>query len=288
VLCDECATVVPGERRILVAQCNACGALLEPFTGTEVQRAAAVGVATPLWRRLDDIFAYVTRTSVLLSMAGLAVATVLLGLVASFTPFLGLLVALFAFGLEAALFFRIIETSAYGRDDLEPPDVSTAGEAIFGPALWYVAAVLPAAVPTLLIGVQAFEMALAGAAPWQLFDDFALPALLWLGGFLMMPLLLAIAALGRSVSAIYNPLHWFDSLRQLKWDYAVGAGLFYALYLAELIAGVLMGLVTSVIHIPIASAVATAFVVFAVRALRFRTLGLMCEPHMERGVDGLP
>ncbi len=239
---------------------------------TEAAAAAARGIVIPLWRRLPEVGAYIARPTILVSLLGLAIARWFLG----YVPMIGGWIAL---ALEAGVYFRIIETSAHGDPDLTPPDATD----IIGPLARYLAAVAPIVGAFVWAGVSLMR----GGAVRSLADLHG-PLILLGVGLLFLPLLLAIAALSRSLLAMYDPRVWVRTLRRFGADYALAVVLFYALLLGEQVTGFFVALAIIQSPVPVLPVILGYALLYVPMALRGRLLGALCEPYMGHQLQRQP
>jgi len=242
---------------------------------TDAAAAAARGIVIPLWRRLPEVGAYIARPAILASLVGLAIARWFLG----FVPMIGGWIAL---ALEAGVYFRIIETSAHGDPDLTPPDFTDINDAI-APLFRYLAAVAPIVGAFIWAGVS-----LLGGSSVRSLTDLQGPLILLVVGVLFLPLLLAVAALTRSVVAMYDPRVWVRTLRRFGADYLLAVVLFYALLLGEQVTGFFVALAIIQSPIPVLPVILGQALLYVPMALRGRLLGALCEPYMGHQLQRQP
>lgn len=238
---------------------------------------SGLGIRTPIWQRLDDVVSYVFTPSVLLVLFGTAVMVYAL----QWIPAIG---GILAGAVEASIFFHIVQTTAFGERDLEPPSVDNVVDDLLMPLLRYLAAVLPIIVALVWAGLAvlgSLAQVDQGESPTTLFADMTGPLLLLVAGLALLPLLLAIAAIGRSVIVMFNPAVWISSLRTLGWDYWVAAILFWGVLALEYFV-MLPALYRIWVDVDVAFVVPvlTLFVATVPWALRARLIGALCEPYV--------
>jgi hypothetical protein len=237
----------------------------------------------PIWERLPEITRYMAQPSVWMVLLGMA----LLWWFLRFVPMLG---GLMIAGIEAAVFFHVLETSAFGADELDPPDITDLFEDVALPLLRYIAATLPITVAIVWAGLSVFEglaRLRAGASPSALFGGMTEPLVLLAIGVLLAPLLFAVGAIGRSVISMFNPAIWVSSIKTMGAEYVVGSLLFYgAVAVGVLVFGPLAGWIYVHVPIPFVGPIVATALASAPLILQARVLGIMCEPFMERGPAG--
>lgn len=275
VYCAACARRLRDGRTMA---CLRCGSMLLPFSGSAAaihspvsrapQRADA---ARPLLDRLPSTLAYVLTGRVLVVLAGVA----LLQLLANF----GLLLGILAAGINAAVFFRIVETSAYGDDRLEPPDFVDPWESVLAPLLRFLATLAPLVVILLAAGVPLFVALFTGPQLWMGLGAWFALIVAWIA---LWPLLIIVAALTRSITAIFWPPTWVKILREMRTDYLIGAAVFYGTFLVEiyLLVPIALRLAIGTSH-PILVAIVFGFIALILEAWRARVLGEVCRPYLE-------
>jgi hypothetical protein len=279
------------------AHCAHCHAIAEPLptiarpartSTTPVARTipvAAVVVAggtvalpDPSWS--GKIMSYMLARETLLVLAGLAAVTALLRWSGNTITWA------MAAGLEASYFFHIVVDSAGGGKQLELPDFSSVYDDMIEPLRRYALTLVPIAAAIIWYGVKLEHDWSAGVAAIAAHPHSILhypgPAALLVAGLALWPLMTAIAAIGRSVLAAYNPVVWFQSLRLFGMRYIAGAIVFYALLVGEAYA---VPALAPLLSIPIAGAFAIQSVSILAMALRARVLGAVCEPYFEQPVD---
>ncbi len=258
--------------------CLRCGSMLVPFSGSAaavrspVSRVAErADAARPLLDRLPSTLGYVVSGRVLIVLAGVA----LLQLLGQF----GIILSILAAGINAAVFFRIVETSAYGDDRLEPPDFVDPWESVLAPLLRYLATVVPLVAILLGAGVPFFVALFGGPALWTGLGAWLALILVWVA---LWPLLIIVAALTRSVTAIFRPAIWVKILGEMRADYAIAAAVFYGTFLIEIYV-----LVPIAVRLALSTgsailvAIVTGFAALVLEAWRARVLGEACRPYLE-------
>lgn len=230
----------------------------------------------PLHRRLGRVVPYLRQPSVLLVLLGLSVLTWLLG----FVPLLG---GVLVGGLNAAVYFRIVEATAHGEEMLDPPDFTDVWDDVLAPLVRYVATTLPMLVGLVWAGANLLH---ATSSPLRedgidLVATLGPPGVLFLAGVVLWPLLTVVAALERSALAVLNPLAWIAALRTVGASYVVAAAAFYAVLALESFV-VLPLLLSAAVHVPIpvVMGIALTFALNLFMAARARILGALCEPYV--------
>ncbi|HKA86388.1 MAG TPA: B-box zinc finger protein [Haliangiales bacterium] len=270
VLCRACTRLLRDGKTV---SCLRCGGLVLPFTGlgktsTAPQRAEA---ARPLLERLPGTLAYLKQPAVIFVMLGLAIFVY----VGSFSTILSLVAA----GTLAAVVFRIVETSAYGDDRLEPPDFTDLWESVMSPLVRYLATVLPLIVALFAAGLGWAGTGMMPSDLLELLGPWAIVVVVWL---LLWPLLIMVAAITRSTLAVYDPRVWFRVLRDMRGDYVLGALGFYAAFLLDVF--VLRPLAIFVAlraPIPVLVPILFQFIELMLIAWRSRILGEACRPYVD-------
>src|SRR5262249_10809245 len=153
---------------------------------------------------------YVLSGRVLVVLAGVA----LLQLLGNF----GMILSILAAGINAAVFFRIVETSAYGDDRLEPPDFVDPWESVLSPLLRFLATLAPLVLLLVAAGVPFLEGLFSGPRLWMGLGAWSVLILVWIA---LWPLLIIVAALTRSALAIYRPTLWVKILGEMRSDYVI-------------------------------------------------------------------
>jgi hypothetical protein len=279
--CGECVKML-GDGR--TAMCKTCGGLATALSvaqgarGAVPARAAQSGSDAPLVERLVGGLGYVARPSVLMVLAGLAIIVYLGQFARGFTIAHTLFATLFFTGIEAAVYFHIVTQVAWGHDELNPPDFEDLWEGAFAPALRYIASYIPLVIGLVWGGLRMLDLL---QNPRGSLSGLGAPAALILAWVILWPLMTAVAALGRSMFAMYNPLVWAHTLRVLGMDYAVGAMAFWAVLGVEtfLLYPAMFAFVDKV-DIPILGGYVAAFVVLVPKALRAMIVGEMCKPYI--------
>jgi hypothetical protein len=214
---------------------------------------------------------------VLLTIAALSFFVAILQWLASIAPIGGFFLSIMASAATIGFYFHIVASSARGDDELETPDISDAWE-FFLPLLRYIATFAPVAVAMVWGAMSFFGFAAdprtgAGLPPG--------PFLLFAAWLLAWPLMTCIAAIGRSVWAVYDPRIWWETLSAMRLDYVAAVIFFYLLLLVQyvLVAPVLFQVVLSAP--PILGPLVVTFVTLTFDALRARLLGELCRPYMD-------
>lgn len=280
-LCGACVTMLSGGK---TAMCTRCGGLALPLektpglSGPVASRETHLAGATPLFERVLHSLGYLGKKSVLLTLAGLAIF-VYLGRFTGGGFFIrqALFVQLMFIGIEAAVYFQIVSQVAYGNDEeLESPDFTDIWDFAIAPAFRYLASYALVVAAVVWAGVEITDVMDNPRHSLSL----GAPAALVLAWLVLWPLMTAIAAIGRSVVAMYNPLIWVDTLRKLGMDYVVGAMAFWTVLALEVfVIGPAAVILASRIPVPVLPGYAAGFVVLLPKALRAKILGEMCRPY---------
>jgi hypothetical protein len=271
VLCRACARPLRDGRTLA---CARCGGLVLPFrsvTGPISNAPQRAEAARPLLDRLPGTLLYLKQPSVLFVLLGLA----LLAWIGSYNWVLWIISA----GTQAAVFFRIVETTAFGDDNLETPDFTDFWDSVLSPLLRYVTTFVPLIVLVFAAGLGLSGLALPYRMLLSALGPFAIAVLVWLA---LWPLLIMVAAISRSYVAILNPVQWWRVLADMRADYAIGALAFYATLLVD--AFVLQPLAVRAIlyvPIPIVVPVLVNFASLILMAWRARILGEACRPYVQ-------
>jgi hypothetical protein len=270
VLCRACTRTLRDGKTV---SCLACGALTLPFSGMgKTSRAPQrVEAQRPLLERLPGTVAYLGQPAVIFVMLGMAVFLY----VATFSFILSLIAA----GIQAAIVFRIVETTAYGDDRLDAPDFTDLWESVLSPLLRYLATLLPLFVALFAAGLGWNFAALPPRTLLELLGPWAILAVAWL---VLWPLLIMVAAITRSALAVFDPRVWFRVLREMRGDYVLAAVAFYATMLIDVV--VLRPLAFFVVvrlPIPIVMPVLFQLIELMLVAWRSRILGEACRPYVD-------
>jgi hypothetical protein len=270
-LCAACVKTIEARGK-QIAMCLECGAMAVEVTGDK-STAKNVGRALDKAEGLTDrifanCFRYLAEPSVLMSIVALAIVSAFLSY--------GGITALVAIGLEAAFFFRIVESTADGAETFDPPDLEDVWDGIFAPFARYAAAALPVFVALVIAEGQSASFVSAKTL-------FGTPAgVLLLLALALWPLLTVIAALHRSARAVFNPATWVKMLGVLKGDYAIAAFFVYGvLALENFVLAPLGGKIITKLPIPFVGRVIALTMIYLAMALRGRILGELCRPHIE-------
>ena len=252
----------------------------------QIPRAALVEGGTSVALAPSDspvakISAYLFARETLLVLIGLAIVTGALRWLGSHAwgPG-GIATRGIAGGIEAAYYFHIIVHFAGGGEHLEMPDLSDLHEDLIDPLRRYVLTLVPMLAAIVWYGEKAFHdwtLGFLGFAmkPHGIFD-YPGPGLLFAAALALWPLMTAIAAIGKSIIAAYNPILWVQTLRLFNTRYLLGAVVFYAVLAAE--AYILPSLATA-IDIPVVGTMSVQLVAMMLMALRGCVLGAVCEPY---------
>lgn len=271
VLCRACTRTLRDGRTLV---CATCGALAVPFRAAAgpVSRAPARAEADrPLLERLPGTVLYLKQPSVLLVLLGMA----FLNWVGGYNFILWLLAA----GTQAAVFFRIVETSAFGDDRLEAPDFTDLWESVLAPLVRYLATLSPLIVILYLAHLGLVGLALPARPLLAALGPYAVAALVWLA---LWPLLIMVAAITRSTLAVFNPVQWWRVLADMRVNYALGAVAFYATLLVDVYLFQPLA-IRAIVHapLPIVVPVLVHFGALILMAWRARILGEACRPYVQ-------
>lgn len=281
--CYSCAQHVWSEKGVS-GQCPTCKVILEPFGRGRPDGASALSRFGSFLAQLPLVLIYPLRPSVLFALALLSGLSWLMWFYLPQSMASVMIASLIIGGLSWAVYFNMIECTACGLEDL--PLRSLLG--VVRPVMWMVAAHLP-------ITAGGIWLAIATARSWSDWlrpDDisFAIleanpgPAALILLGVLLLPLLLALAALTRSFFAILNPANWWRVLRIMGITYLFAASAFYALYLAHIFLydPYVRAQIPSLLEDSAMATLAIYFLGYVPMAVQARLLGAMCRPYLDR------
>ncbi|MDB4955719.1 MAG: hypothetical protein JWO36_3288 [Myxococcales bacterium] len=240
--------------------------------------------ATPITSRLGVVIKYVTRADTLMVLGGLALVTTILRFLStgpSLAPRSSFTVWVIVAGLEASMYFHIVETTASGQESLETPDFTSLGESLFAPLIRYIFTLVPMIAALVWYGKQAAGTWVYGlmvfVKPTDIFHYMG-PAALLVAGVLLWPLMTMIAAIGRTITATYNPVIWIKTLRTFGGDYLIGVLLFYGVLVAETL---VIPPIAEALTIPFVGVLIVQFLAYLPMALRARLLGEICRPYFE-------
>lgn len=288
--CGACAKVLV-VRNQRIEQCAGCGGMLRsivvhPDRGRQArdqrqQQVRASSVAG--W--LTDAARFVTRRSVLVAMVGLAiVAGICLWVSVRSILFYGTFMAALGRALEASTYFHIVERSAFGDEDLEPPEFHQIWDSVILPLLRYAAASLPVLIGLIWYAVASDTFLQAplvlAADPWRIFDHGG-PAVLVCGGLVLLPVMTMAAAITRSVLRTLHPLVWFDTARAMGRDWVLVTAAFLGLVVVE--SAVWMPVaakLTASLPSTVLATIALSFLGYVPMVMRARLLGASIEPYI--------
>ncbi len=277
-LCASCVKILEARGKQM-AMCLACGALAIPVdhhkavAAKDAQRTIAhdEGLTT---RIFGPCLAYLVEPGLLASLAGLAVVAAILSY--------GAMVGWIAMGLEAAVYFRIVQSAANGADTFDPPDFTDPWDEIVWPLLRYIAAALPLilAVWYAISTIPDATITDAAERPRMLLSFGGAVAVI--AAVVLWPLLTVIAAIHRSSPSVLNPIMWARMLVVLKTDYLIAMFFVYAAFALQIFLAVPLAAALIVkLPVPFIGRVAGGFLIYLPMALRGRILGELCRPYME-------
>jgi hypothetical protein len=285
--CAQCARRIGTAKPVW--ECPGCkGMLTELAQGAEgrVARAAGPRVRTSVFARMPECLSYVVSKSVILTLVGLALVCSALYWAAGKTMGIWVIVGyVLAFGLEAALYFHVVEQTAHGVLELEPPEFQNAMSDIAGPAFRYLASIAPILAGVVLFATQVGDF-WAGVMVFLVKPTMILEvpsaALLVGAGVLLWPLLTLAGAMGRSVLAMYNPANWVRTLRIMGSEYWAGVIMFYGVLAADVFTvwPARFWLATH-LNIPVLGGVLVTLIGYFPFVLRARVLGAAAEPFID-------
>lgn len=256
--------------------------------------AAAAAAAPPAERgpaallaRLPAMPRFLARRALLFSLLGLAIITAPLywGVQHNFNIAVGFMGLVLILGFESSIYFRIVVQSAYGEEEISPPDISDLHSDLIGPAFRYIAALVPIILGVVWYADQAFGSVWIGVIVFRADPlgilDYPGPTLLVVGGVVLLPLLTVIAAMSESFFAVLNPATWVNALRILSVTYLVGAVAFYAILAFEVFvwSDVLVWIAAH-LDVPLLTRVLILFLGYLPFALRARLMGAVVEPYL--------
>jgi hypothetical protein len=285
--CPLCARrVAAGDGRTYC--CVRCGAVMQALAGVS---ARAIGTLAAEAQKNEPIFArllrapeYLTKKSVLIILGCTALATTIIRFLSGKSPgMIGFGVGSVASGIEAALFFRMLETTADGEDELVLRETIASRGEIIHSLLVYLAAAGPIVLAfcwyawSFPLGFT-IGLLVALIEPRLVLHQHG-PAELLLFGVAVWPLLLIGGALGKSIVEIYKPANWVKTIRVMKIDYLWAALAFYVIVFAQ--SFLVMPIAIKVgLKIPYLGPVVGTFFSTCVMALEARVLGLACRPYV--------
>jgi hypothetical protein len=285
--CDSCARRI-GEHNP-VWECPGCRGMLTALKdGAEsrVAREAAPRVRQSVLARMPECLSYLKSRSVLLVLTGLAVVCTLLYWGAAHTMGIWVIVGfVLAFGLEASVYFQIVEHTAHGVLELEVPEFQNAWSDIVGPAFRCIAAGMPMVAAVLWFASQLGDVwtgvPIVLARPGLIFGSPG-PALLLVVGILMWPMLTLAGAMSRSVAAMYDPRSWVRTLRVMGREYWAGVLAFYGVLAVDVFTVLpLRYWLMEHVQIPVVTGLLATFAGYFPMALRARLLGAAAEPFVD-------
>ena len=281
--CYSCVQHVWSEKKV-AGQCPACKVILEPCGPGRGEGASGLSRFGSFLAQLPLVLIYPLRSSVLLALALLSGLSWLMWFYLPQSQASVLISMLIMGGLSWAVYFNMIEHTACGEEGL--PLRSLLG--IVGPIIWILAAHLPIMAGsvwlTMVAGHTWAERVRLDDISFAVLEAHPGPAALILLGVLLLPMLLALAALTRSFVAILNPANWWRVLRIMGITYLFAAGAFYALYLAEifLYEPYVKAQVPLLLEAPALATLAVYFLGYVPMAIQARLLGAMCRPYLDR------
>ncbi len=221
---------------------------------------------------LEEIPACLTfpvRKDVFILLAGTAFVvwpiSAMVSMPGNFYGFIGVIIQ---FGLEASLLLHLIRQVAHDTDEIQSPDFTTIIDDLGYPLLKYTFACLPMIIALM----WAASVALGD---WLSIDAISSkealhaqgPGLLWLLGFLLLPITSLLAALSGSA----NPLEWYRTIRSIGSPLWVGAPAFYGYILIGFL--VILPLADKLHAIPIIGRLFALLITYMALAIRARLLG---------------
>lgn len=295
-LCKDCTTHL-WVARGFVDQCVACKAMLQHIGAKQVTAPGAKKAGNPdtplagaraFLEQLPAILSYPFKTSVLFTIAGLALLTAPLMWATgnNISGILGLIGFFFILGLEIMIYFQIVMRTAHGEEEMESPDFDNVFDDFFAPVGRYILALSPIIAGMFVFGEAMLDNALLGALvlllkPSLVFEH-NLAAVLFCSGVILLPLLTASAALGRSASAVLNPALWIQNLKIMWATYPIAVAAYYVVLAFDFLVFrelLFMDLAPS-IPIPILGTWLIVSVSYLPMVLRARILGAMCRPYL--------
>jgi hypothetical protein len=270
-----------------IYQCTTCQSLLTAIEpGQESKLAAVARTAQPLVTRLLGVPQYLGKRSVLLVLAGLAlIVTPIMWAAGLALGPVGIVALVIVRGLEASMYFHIVQSSANGLAELEAPDVSSVWDTILGPVFRYLAASGPFLFAVFWYLMDQPESFLVGllrllSSPSTIVG-YPGPFVALLVALALWPLLQIIAALNQTVGPIFDPRVWIATLAEMKRDYVVAAVGFYAIFFLEVLGWIpMLFVVGHKVPIPIVTGLLVTFLGYWPMALRGRLLGMAAEPYL--------
>ena len=231
--------------------------------------------------QLGDIATYPFHPSVLLTLLGLSVLIWAIG-------WIGHIGAMFAFAATASMYFHIINRTSRGEEYLDPPDFRNFSEDLLRPVMWYIVSYVPLLAALALASYVLYDAVEFGAiasgelGPSALLEAGITPFALALLGFLLLPLVTAIAAMDRSVLAMLSPLRWVYLGRLIGSTFVVAAGAYYTVSLVELVVFQMwMAPGLASLPIPFLIPILIHLIGAIFMAWQARIIGGMCRPYFD-------
>src|SRR5262249_12818230 len=164
-------------------------------------------------------------------------------------------------------------------DRLEPPDFVDPWDSVLSPLLRYLATLVPLVVILVAAGVPFFQGLFSGPQLWVSLGAWLALILAWVA---LWPLLIIVAALTRSATAVFRPGIWVKILGEMRTDYLIGAAVFYGTFLIQIYVLVPIALRLAIgTGFSIVVAVVFGFIGLILEAWRARVLGEGCRPYLE-------
>lgn len=235
--------------------------------------------------RIPDFLVFPVTKSPMMICLGLAIITtpILWAIENNMSGILALIGTILIAALELATYFRFVTETAYGKLEVTALDLTDLWDDLIGPLFRYIIACLPMIAAIFWFGhknggifIGLFAMAIDATV---IFEDTG-PAILYVCGLVLLPLLTVVAAISRSAVAVLNPVVWVQSLRVLGPTYLVAAAAFYLVLLFEVMFWRAMLLDLRMENpIPFLTPVLATALGYLAMALRARILGGLCEPY---------
>jgi hypothetical protein len=280
-LCNVCVKIVKLPNAT-VEQCPRCGSLAQRLGALGQSRVADVVRQSqgqgPLISRLADTPAFLIKPTLLFVLLGLAVfQTIVSGG--------GLAGSMMSLGVQAWVYFSIVEQTAHGREDFEAPEFDHLVDSVFMPMFRYLVALLPIIIGVISFALEVFKDLRVGVGTFEakptIVLDHIRPMAIILAGLVAWPLLTVIAAISKSIPDMLSPKVWVATLREMGSDYIVGAIAFYILLAVELFVWQpLVWRAALSVHVPFVTSVGVLFLGHLPMALRARILGTMAAPYV--------
>ncbi len=285
--------------------CRRCNQPLVNAKRKKSQRAQSGPRAAPadgrsLRQRLPELVRFPFTNSGLVLLIGLVAIATALGLVELFFAKLmgggwaARLIRIFVKAFELTIFFGILTATAQGKNKIEISDIIRLDESVYAPLKRFIAAHVPLIIGVFwwgfsLVDQSVIDLLLGGdMRVGAILEQLTLPTLAVLLGFFLLPLLITVAAVTDSALTVLYPKRWLQALRVLGKRYLPAAGLFYLIYIFEMLLEIfVLRKLASAIDMVIVSLPIITFIGYIPYAIRMRVLGGMLAPCHEELQDAI-